>query len=400
MRQLCTTSLFPLILLVQLLSHLPTASAQATAAAKSKQQAANQPKDDGLDWYDVTQWGVEGRILNDEARDRWFDRFPRAAQMSVTDAVWKLSRDSAGMFVRFETDSTKIHVDYELMDGNLAMPHMPATGVSGADLYARDADGQWKWVQVTRPSKQVVKTEMINGLAPGQREYGLYLPLYNGVQSFKIGVARGSHFEGLTPREKPIVFYGTSITHGACASRPGMSHVAILGRWLDHPVVNLGFSGNGRMDLAVGDLMARVDAAAYVIDCLPNMQPKDVEEKCVPLVQMLREAKSDTPIILVEDRRFTNDWITPAKREFHTKNHQALRQAYDQLVAGGMKGLYYIPGDTLYGEDTEGATDASHANDLGFMRQAAQFLPVILEAIPNLDAKAALSRSAPSMIGD
>ena len=335
----------------------------------------------GLEWHDVTKWGVEGRILPEQSRERWFDRLPSSAQGQVTSNVWNLSRDSAGMMVRFETDSPSIHVHYQLMDGNLAMPHMPATGVSGVDLYARDADGVWRWVQVARPASQEVMAELINGLAPGEREYALYLPLYNGVESLSVGVEKGARFEGLAPRDKPIVFYGTSITHGACASRPGMVHTGILGRKLDMPVVNLGFSGNGRMDEAVGNYMVQIDAAAYVIDCLPNMQPADVAAKCVPLVEQLRAAKPNTPIVLVEDRRFTNDWITPAKHQFHTENHAALRAAYETLLAHGVEHLYYIPGDHLYGDDSEGATDASHASDLGFMRQAEIFEPVLRDAL-------------------
>jgi hypothetical protein len=107
------------------------------------------------------------------------------------------------------------------------------------------------------------------------------------------------------------------------------------------------------------------------------MQPADVTTKCVPLIKQLREAKPETPIVLVEDRRFTNDWITPAKKQFHTDNHAALKAAYETLLKDGVKGLSYIPGDSLYGDDTEGATDASHASDLGFMRQADIFEPVL-----------------------
>jgi len=330
-----------------------------------------------LDWYDVKTWGLEGRILGDQDRLSWFDRLPSSAQSKVTSNVWNLSRDSAGMMARFKTDGKSIHVHYKLTKDKLGMPHMPATGVSGVDLYARDSDGNWKWVQVTKPATQEVKAEIISGLAPGEREYAAYLPLYNGVEFISIGVPKGSKFEGLAPREKPIVFYGTSITHGASASRPGMVHTAILGRRLDMPVINLGFSGNGRMDKEVGEYLVQIDAAAFVIDCLPNMNPADVTKKCIPLVQQLRAAKPTTPIVLVEDRRFTNDWILPEKRQFHTDNHAALRTAYETLVKEGVKNLFYIPGDALYGTDTEGATDASHANDLGFMRQADIFEPIL-----------------------
>ena len=355
--------------------------AQESTAKLDPAMAASKASNPNLDWYDVTKWGIEGRILPDQDRKLWFDRLPSSAEGKVTDAVWNLSRDSAGMMARFKTSSSAISVHYKVRKSQLGMPHMPATGVSGIDLYARDNDGKWKWVQVTKPATQEVQTEIIQGLEPGVREYAAYLPLYNGIEFLKIGVEKGASFEGLAPRGKPIVFYGTSITHGACASRPGMVHTNILGRKLDMPIVNLGFSGNGRMDQAVGEFLVQLDAALFVIDCLPNMQPADVTAKCEPLVTQLRAAKPNTPIVLVEDRRFTNDWITPKKRQFHTDNHAALRKAYDSLVAQGIEKLFYIHGDSLYGDDTEGATDASHANDLGFMRQADVFEPVLRKAL-------------------
>jgi hypothetical protein len=334
-----------------------------------------------IQWHDVTTWGAEGRILPDQPRKSWFDRLPASAEGNVTSNVWNLSRDSAGMVVRFKTDATSIHVHYKVTKTNLGMPHMPATGVSGVDLYARDQDGRWKWVQVTKPSSPEMMVELAKGLAPGEREYAAYLPLYNGVEFLKIGIQSGAKFMGLPPREKPIVFYGTSITHGACASRPGMVHTGILGRKLDRPVVNLGFSGNGKMDAAVGNYLVQLDAACFVIDCLPNMNAALVTERCIPLVRQLRAAKPETPIVLVEDRRFTNDWITPEKHRFHTENHAALKAAYKVLVDQGVQNLHYIPGDFLYGSDTEGATDASHASDLGFMRQAEIFEPVLRKAL-------------------
>ena len=343
-----------------------------------------------VEWHDVTTWGVEGRLWEDEERLRWFDRFPAAAEKTVPPDVWTLSRDSAGMAVRFETDAQTIRVRMKLLKDDLAMPHMPATGVSGLDLYARDTTGRWRWVAVTKPEKQEFEADLIPGLAlaPGRREYLAYLPLYNGVESLAIGVPEGAAFQGLAPRGKPIVFYGTSITHGACASRPGMAHVAILGRRLERPVANVGFSGNGRMDAAVGDLLARVDAACYVIDCLPNMDAKLVRERCAPLVKQLRAARPAVPIVLVEDRRFTNEWILPAKKAHHDANHAALREAFDALRRDGVGGLFYLQGDGLLGDDGEGAVDASHPTDLGFMRQADAFEPVLREALQEPSARA------------
>jgi hypothetical protein len=352
-------------------------------------QAATAADGPAVEWHDVTTWGVEGRLWEDEERLRWFDRFPAAAEKTVPPAVWDLSRESAGMAVRFQTDAPTIRVRMRLSKEKLAAPHMPATGASGLDLYARDPAGRWRWVAAARPEKQEFEAELIAGLPPGRREYLAYLPLYNGVESLAIGVPAGAAFKGLAPRRgKPIVFYGTSITHGACASRPGMAHVAILGRRLDRPVANLGFSGNGKMDTAVGDLLARVDAACYVIDCLPNMDAKLVAERCVPLVKQLRAARPTTPIVLVEDRRFTNEWILPAKQALHAANHAALRQAFEGLQRDGVGGLFYLPGDGLLGDDGEATVDSSHPTDLGFVRQADAFEPVLRAALQEPTARA------------
>ena len=140
-------------------------------------------------------------------------------------------------------------------------------------------------------------------------------------------------------------------------------------------------SGNGRMDAAVGDLLVKIDAAVYVIDCLPNMDAAAVTLKCVPLIKQIRAARPTTPIVLVEDRRQTNSWILPALTKSHTDNHAALRACFDALKKDGVKGLYYLTGDDLLGDDAEAATDGSHPSDLGIVRQADRFEPVLRKAL-------------------
>lgn len=349
----------------------PAAADRATAAETAP---------DTTRWHDVAEWGVEGQgWLPADLKSR-YDRLPAKAEKIVRPPVWSLSNDSAGIAFRFNTDATSIRIRYTVGDKTLALPHMPATGVSGVDLYALD-EGVWKWVDVTRP-KETSTDYTIAGLDPGKRTYMGYLPLYNSTVKIEIGVPEGTAFEPVAPRkEKPIVFYGTSITHGASASRPGLCHPAILGRRLDRPVINLGFSGNGKMEPEVVALLSEIDAAVYVIDCLPNMTGPEVAERAEPLVRQLREIRPDTPIILVEDRSFTNSWIFKARRDRHAENRASLIRAFDLLVSSGVKQLYYIEGENLLGDDTEGATDGSHPNDLGFMRQADLFEPVLRKAL-------------------
>ena len=307
--------------------------------------------------------------------DSPFDRLPKTAKGVVRDPVWSLSRDSSGMAVRFVTDSTGIACRWSLRKSTLSMPHMPATGVSGVDLYVRDPEGVWRWLACPRPTKQNMTATLISDLPEGTREYLLYLPLYNGVQSLEVGVLAGSELKpGFTRAEaksRPIVFYGTSITHGACASRPGMTHPAILGRRLERPIINLGFSGNGTMDLEMADLMSELEAAVYVIDCLPNMNALGVSERVVPFVQRLRKLRPQTPVLLVEDRSFANAFLQPQKQAHHAASRTALRTGFESLIENGTKRLYYLEGADLLGnEDT---VDASHPTDIGFVRQAGVF---------------------------
>lgn len=316
----------------------------------------------GVAWYDVADWGVEGKGWADTAG--YYDRLPARAEATVRPPVWTLSRNSAGMSARFLTDSTVFHARYRLGSSDIAMYHMPATGVSGVDLYARTDAGRDVWLGNTRPESQNVDQQIIAGVDPGERLYTVYLPLYNGVDSLQIGVDARASFLGVAARTAgPAVFYGTSIMQGAVASRPGMSITAMLGRRLDIPTINLGFSGQGTMDLAVGELMVELDAVVYVIDCCPNLAPDQVAERTQPLVRLLRAARPRTPILLVEDRIYGDAPLLRERRERNAGNAAALRAAYEDLRGAGVGNLWYLKADNLV--TAEGLTDGSHPSDLG-----------------------------------
>ncbi|MDB5386026.1 MAG: hypothetical protein JWM11_1672 [Planctomycetaceae bacterium] len=330
-------------------------------------------------WYDIRLLGLEGQGWTDLKAP--FDRLPAKADGKAPASVWGLSRQSAGLAVRFVTDAQAIHARWTLINANLAMPHMAATGVSGLDLYVRDASGQWRWLAVGQPKAQTNSVAIVSGLPPGEREYLLYLPLYNGVSSVEIGIDKSKSLALADPRpetrRKPVLFYGTSITQGGCASRPGMVYTAILGRKLNRPVINLGFSGSGRMEPIMAELLAEVDPSLYVLDCLPNMSAIEVTERVVPFVKTLRAAHPETPILLVEDRSYTNSFLVSSSRERNTTSRAALKQAYEKLLAEGVKNLGYLTGEQLLGDDGEGTVDSSHPTDLGFLRQAEAFQPAI-----------------------
>jgi hypothetical protein len=371
-----TRSLFVLLLPSLLLAQDPIPTSSGKPDAK-----------DAIVWYDLRLLDIEGQGWKDTKAP--FDRLPAKAEGKVPASVWGLSRHSAGLAARFITDSPTVHVQWSLTSDRLAMPHMPATGVSGVDLYVRAAkDGRWQWAGNGRPLQQNDNRAAFT-VPPGKKECLLYLPLYNGTASVEIGLPKDSFFSKGPPRaaayQKPLVFYGTSITQGGCASRPGMVHTAILGRRFERPVINLGFSGAGKMDASVVELMAEIDAAVYVIDCLPNMQPKEITERTATLVETLRKARPATPILLVEDRTFTNASVNEGMRKQHELRRAAFNAEYDKLIAAKVPHLAYLKGDRLLGDDGEGAVDGSHPTDLGFLRQAEQFADAIAPQLPQPD---------------
>ena len=330
----------------------------------------------GLAWTNIRQLGVEGRGW-DDTKD-FYDRLPARAEGVVRQPVWDLSRDSAGMCVSFVSDATEIHARWALKESWLYLPNTTAIGKSGLDLYVKDygkIDDKWHWLAVGMPANQTNDVTLVENLLPGKREYLMYLPLYNGVTYVDVGVPTNSVIEKAPAWgpgvRKPIVFYGTSILQGLSASRPGMVHSAILQRRFNWPVINLGFSGNGKMEPEMADLLAELDPSVYVIDCLPNIVADEIKARTEPLVKKLRAAHPNVPIVLVEDRTLQNSFLVAGRMEwYHLKDRAELKAAYDRLRHAGMKNLYYIPGEHLFGDDGEGSTDGSHPNDLGFMRQA------------------------------
>ncbi len=318
-----------------------------------------------------------------ESVESYYDRLPQQAKQKVRKPVWSLSKHAAGLVIRFRSDANQIKVRYGL-GGSFQMPHMPATGVSGVDLYAKNSDGRWHWLRGSRSFADTTRY-IFDPIDPSDqyhelgREYQLYLPLYNSVKWLEIGVPEGASFEPLPVRqEKPIVVYGTSIAQGACASRPGMAWTGILSRKMDRQLINLGFSGNGRLEEAIIDLLAQIDAKVYVLDCLPNLTPtkdrtiEEVEGRIVSAVKRLKEKRPGVPVLLAEHAGYSDGTLNKERHEIYTKLNEVLRKAYWQLRKAGISGLYVLPrSEMALGMD--GYVDGTHPSDLGMQYYATAY---------------------------
>jgi len=327
-----------------------------------------------LIWHEATEFEIEGQGWT--ATEAPYDRLPAHAKGSVPEGVWGLGKHSAGLCVRFRTDARAVSVRWELTSENLAMPHMPATGVSGVDLYLRAPNGTWQFVQNGRPAARTGNVMSAN-LPGSPTECLVYLPLYNGVKRVEIGATADAKLEKPSPRppmkRRPIVYYGTSIAQGGCASRPGNAHVAMLGRMLDRPMINLGFSGSGRMEPAVSQLLAELDPAVYVIDCLWNiggMPEAEFTSRLTTLVETIRKTRPLTPILFVGQSQ-----IHPGSAPSHIEMLQ--ERVIKGLRDAGTPGLSFCPGKILLGTDGDGTVDGVHPNDLGFRRHADALAPIL-----------------------
>lgn len=330
-------------------------------------------------WYNPELAGfpvVQGQAFQGEEREGFYHRFPVRARENVRKAVWNLSKNTAGESICFSTDSKNIKVRYRVLRRK-AMNHMPATGVSGVDLYTYDKDGKEIWLAPKYAFKDTVtytysRIEPLN-VPDGFKKYTLFLPLYNEVEWLEIGVDDGSkfRFEPL-PSEKPVVAYGTSICQGACASRPAMAWTNILQRRLGRTVVNLGFSGNCMHEREVVDLVADVDAAVYILDGMPNLYrlpAPELQDTIVKAVRQLRDRRQDTPVILVDHSGYPNAVVNMKSRDDQERSLKCMEAAYKQLVKEGVKELYRLRYEEI-GMKGEMFVEGIHMSDYGMTTYA------------------------------
>lgn len=348
----------------------------------------------GVKWIDGMHLPLEGKSFGNTTA--FYDRLPSNVTARVNGGVRSMRHHSSGMQFRFSTDSKVLHFKWIPNNARLDMDHMPSTGVSGIDVYRQDADGKWRYVKTGR-----IRNAKTGGILTVSWEPGtpclVNLPLYNGIKSFSLGIDKNAKVKALGPRksgvDKPVVFYGTSITHGGCASRPGLAFPSIVGRDLDVPIVNLGFSGSGRMEFEMSEHLAAIDASCYVLDCLWNMsrflsaKSKSEEDmkggapgpdavvrtRYEPFIRNLRRLRPNVPIIMAEQC----DVYCKGPNE----KDVFIKKLYDKLIAEGWKNLVYLPKTDMYTGDLEGTVDGCHPNDLGMKSMSKAFGKAVKKAL-------------------
>lgn len=311
---------------------------------------------------------LEGTEIDESLKENRYDRLPLSYKNVVRKPVWDLSKASAGMSIRFFSNSTTIKVKWTLLN-NLKMNHMPETGIKGIDLYFNN-EGTWQYLNTARPTGFENEFQLIGNMPSEMREYRMYLPLYDGVKSIEVGIDSNSTIKkAKKANSKPIIFYGTSITQGGCASRPGMAHTNIISRKLNIECINFGFSGNGKMEQPINELISESDPMFYVIECLPNMKAHEVTNRTIPLVKTIRSKHPKTPILFVENFIYEAVELDTQSAHNIAKKNMALKEEYTKLI-NNEENIFYVSSKNATGIDHEGTVDGVHFTDLGFIRYA------------------------------
>lgn len=312
---------------------------------------------------------LEGTEIADSLKENRYDRLPVSHKEIVRKAVWELSKASAGMSIRFFSNTTSISVKWTVLNNN-KMNHMAETGIKGIDLYFNNK-GNWQYLNTARPKGIDNEFLLINNMSNEMREFKMFLPLYDGIVNIEVGIDSNSVIKKpLKNSRKSIVFYGTSITQGGCASRPGMAHTNIISRKLNIDCINFGFSGNGKMEQPITELISELNPTFYVIECLPNMNAEQITNRTIPLVKTIREKHPETAIVFVENFIYEPSILNKEMDVNINKKNTALKTEYTKMIEGGFDNIFYIDSENATGDDHEGTVDGVHFTDLGFIRYA------------------------------
>ena len=318
---------------------------------------AKRVADADYDWIDVSKLDIGGRGFLSDTEP--FVRFPKAQREKAPRAIQSMSCESTGLNFKFKTTSSKLVFRYVTVKRNWTDPLIPPSGLQAVSLWER-RNGSQDWAYVGKNHPDIDGT---NKYAVSWRPTStgwLYLPMRAKVVTFQIGIDRGSRFETV-PYANPgkVVIYGTSIVHGGCVSSAGMMFTSFMGRRLDRNVVNLGFSGGGKMELEMAELISMIDASIYVVDCDWNMTVDLQKERYEPFVRRLRQLRPSVPILLCGG---CTENKSPRNQEVFAKS------VYDKLKAedaSAWRNLHFLSGVDALPKCSWATHDHCHPNDYG-----------------------------------
>ncbi len=330
-------------------------------------------------WYDANSYpfSLYG-IYFDRETDR-YRRMPEGVAKKVSNSVTYGANYTVGGRIKFATNSPYVAIKCSMPSDNI-LAHMPIFGSHSFSLYVDDKFTSCfymenKDIEKAKPNALAFSRSIRFDEKEIKREISICFPLYNGVYKLFIGIKKGCE---LFPAKeyaykKPIVFYGSSITQGGCASHPGNEYTALCSRWLDSDYINLGFSGGAKAETEMVNYLASIDASVFVLDYDHNAPTESHLRATYPrLIQTIRNSHPLTPILI----------ITSPNSEFmyHGKERKEyIKSVYETAKENGDNNVYFIDGDTLFGNvDRDVCTvDCVHPNDLGFYRMAKTVYPVL-----------------------
>ncbi len=330
-------------------------------------------------YYDIRENPFDVYGLYNYKTEPVFKRLPDDVAASVSEGVKELAIHTSGGRVRFKTNSEYVAIIAKSKHYGV-MSHMTVVGQAGFDMYLYNEGKTQHIYTLMRAATTEECSDIMHFGNNETREFIINMPLYNGVEELYIGLQENAIVEGGSKYkyDKPVLYYGSSITQGGCASRPGNSYPGFISRKLDCDFINLGFSGSALGEDAIADYMRELDISIFVCDYDYNAPDAGHLEKTHErLYKRFREVKKDTPIIFISKPGFYKD-DDKVRREI-------ILRTYNNAVAGGDNNVYFIDGETLFdGEFWDECTvDKSHPNDIGFLRMAEKIGAVIGKILEN-----------------
>jgi lysophospholipase L1-like esterase len=336
--------------------------------------AKAQSKTDSTFYTKATDLVIGGQITPTKNP---YHRVDTANYPGLSKAIKLLLTNSAGKFVSFSTNSKNIMAKW-CVSNKKQYPNLTPIANKGLDIYIKK-NGKWQFAGAAGPNGLCTEAALVKDMDDSEKECLVYLPIYDEASNVEIGIDKSATIKPMPdPFKKRILIYGSSVTQGAAASRPGMAYLARLSRETGLNFLNLGLSGNGKMEPAAAVMVAGIDADAYILDCVGNPSPQQIIERTNNMVLTIRKAHPKAPIIMMEGTVREHGYFNQSIGKMVKQQNINFEQQYKILLQQGVTDLYLIKEADWLGTDHEGTIDGSHPNDLGFDRMLHIIKPQIV----------------------